>query len=458
MRTISFGLAARLFLAILALFVVSVRAAPALATADEAKTHFERGVSLFEDRNFDGALAEFQKSFELKPTPAALQNIAVCQKSLHRYTDAIGTLEAMLRDFGQQLSFDDKKAAEDAIREMKNLLGSLVLVVKPPAARVTVDDRAVAAEQRSRGVLLPSGEHRVVAEAEGHKRFEQIVKIVSGESKTIAVDLEQQKGMLWIRAGDSQAAIVIDGKQVGYEEWQGPVEAKTHEVVVFTDKLRHRATVAVQEGQITELEVKLTATDVPPPYEPGLPEYVPPPSQRGLYGHLTVAGGRSDLPGGLLTDNTKIEKASAFGALGLSFGYRFTSTWAAEAVLSSGSTKVTTCDVECTPGATRHEYDVSSTHVGANGRITTTGRKFRIFGTLGLGLAAHSASSGDAKKNGNGAYGLMGGGVELNFGHFLTSAGLMLSTEGIGNVAPPSATAKSMGLGLLELRLGYGQW
>jgi hypothetical protein len=458
MRKIPFGLVARVFLAVLALLVVLVRPGPAIAAPDEAKTHFERGVSLFEDRSFDGALVEFQKSFELKPTPAALQNIAVCQKSLHRYTDAIATLEKMVQDFGAQLSPEDKKAAQDAVREMTNLLGTVVLRVTPPDARVTLDDRAVDESERKSGVRVSSGEHRVVAEAQGRKRFEQIVKIVSGENKTIAVDLEQQKGMLWIRAGDSQAAIVLDGKQVGYEEWKGPVDAKSHDVVVFTDKLRHRATVTVQEGQIAELDVKLTATDAPPAYEPGLPEYVPPPSQRGWYGAVSLAGGRSDLPGGVLTDNTKIEKATTFGAIGFALGYRFTSTWAAEAVLNSGTSKITTCDVECTPTAVRREYDVSSTHVGANGRITTTGRKFRIFGTLGFGLAAHGVSGSDMKKNGSGAYGLLGGGAELNFGHVLTSAGLMLSTESIGSIAPPSATDKSMGLGVLELRLGYGQW
>ena len=67
--------------------------------ADEAKRHFTNGVHLFEDRNFAGALVEFEASFKQNPTAAALQNIAVCQKGLFRYADAIATLERMLRDF-----------------------------------------------------------------------------------------------------------------------------------------------------------------------------------------------------------------------------------------------------------------------------------------------------------------------------------------------------------------------
>jgi len=53
-------------------------------------------VHLFEDRNFAGALVEFEASFKQNPTAAALQNIAVCQKGLFRYADANATLERML--------------------------------------------------------------------------------------------------------------------------------------------------------------------------------------------------------------------------------------------------------------------------------------------------------------------------------------------------------------------------
>jgi len=69
------------------------------AAPDEAKRHFTNGVHLFEDRNFAGALVEFEASFQQNPTAAALQNIAVCQKGLFRYADAISTLERMLREF-----------------------------------------------------------------------------------------------------------------------------------------------------------------------------------------------------------------------------------------------------------------------------------------------------------------------------------------------------------------------
>jgi hypothetical protein len=87
--------------------------------ADDAKRHFTNGVHLFEDRNFAGALVEFEASYQKNPTAVALQNIAVCQKGLFRYADAISTLERMLRDFATQLSLEDKKAAEDAIRDAR---------------------------------------------------------------------------------------------------------------------------------------------------------------------------------------------------------------------------------------------------------------------------------------------------------------------------------------------------
>jgi Tfp pilus assembly protein PilF len=44
------------------------------ATRDAGK-HFQRGVALFNEADYAGALAEFKKAYELAPNPAVLYNI-----------------------------------------------------------------------------------------------------------------------------------------------------------------------------------------------------------------------------------------------------------------------------------------------------------------------------------------------------------------------------------------------
>src|SRR4051812_1169364 len=147
-------------------------AAPARADngTDEAKRHFTNGVHLFEDRNFAGALVEFEASFQQNPMAAALQNIAVCQKGLFRYGEAIATLERMLREFVSQFSVDDKKAAEEVIKEMSALLGTIVLQVTPVDAKVSINEGLLAGDAMKSSVRLAAGEYRLAAEAFGYAR------------------------------------------------------------------------------------------------------------------------------------------------------------------------------------------------------------------------------------------------------------------------------------------------
>ena len=178
---------------------------------------------LFEDRNFAGALVEFEASYQQNPTAVALQNIAVCQKGLFRYAEAISTLERMLQAFKAQLSPEDKKAAEEAIRDMNALLGTVVLKITPPDARVSVNDSTLSPEALKSPVRLAAGEYRVVAEAPGYARQERMLRVVSGQvDLPLTIALTPLSGTLAIHAHDSQAAIAIDGAPGRLRRMEGP--------------------------------------------------------------------------------------------------------------------------------------------------------------------------------------------------------------------------------------------
>ncbi len=446
--------------------IVLVRPARAEGS-DEAKRHFTNGVHLFEDRNFAGALVEFEASFQQNPTAAALQNIAVCQKGLFRYAEAIATLERMLRDFAAQLSADDKRAAEDAIREMSALLGTIVLQVTPADARVVINDSQLWPEAMKAPVRLAAGEYRVAAEAPGYVRQERVVTVVSGQKdRPVVISLAPLSGTLVVRTHDSDAAIALDGVQVGYDEWKGPVSAGSHEVYVYTSKLRHKSSVVAYAGQTTEFDAKLTPADAVPVDQPlppnGPPPYVPP-SQRGIFGFLVFGADSqgSTSPTGL--NQNKSRTGGTFGAL--TFGYRFSSGFAAEFQAETSDHNIGAClnaGQSACPAVTGH-YQLHSSRVGPAVRLMTSGRKGRFVGTIGLGAAVHTLTlDAQLKVNGEkdvssvGSYIQLVGGYELNLGHFLFDAGLRL----VGESADETKTGgvKNTGSVGLELRIGYGQW
>ena len=67
-------------------------AAPDPAVLEEAKRHFAQGVALYNDGNYNAALAEFEAAYRVRPSPGVLDNIGLTQKGLVRYNDAIASL------------------------------------------------------------------------------------------------------------------------------------------------------------------------------------------------------------------------------------------------------------------------------------------------------------------------------------------------------------------------------
>jgi hypothetical protein len=91
----------------------------------------------------------------------------------------------------------------------------------------------------------------------------------------------------------------------------------------------------------------------------------------------------------------------------------------------------------------------------------SSGKKSRFVGTVGIGAAIHDIKYDDALKTGRtnqtapGSFLQIGGGYELNLGHFLVDAGLNLTAE---TADEQKVGVKNMGHVGLELRVGYGQW
>ncbi len=460
MKPRSLGLFVFAVLATLSVLAPSARA----QSPDEAKRHFTNGVHLFEDRNFAGALVEFEASFKQNPTAAALQNIAVCQKGLFRYADAIATLERMLHDFGPQLSAEDKKAAEDAMREMSALIGTIVVKVTPSDARVSINDAPLAPEAVKNPVKLAAGEYRITAEAPGFARQEQRVNVVSGQKDgQITITLIPLSGAITVHAQDSQAAIALDGTLVGYDEWKGPASAGSHEVYVYTSTQRHKSTVVVYAGQTTELSAKLTAQDAIPAGQAagpnGLPPYVPP-SQHGIYGFIVFG---VDTMGSAAPHNLNQEKQRSTGGTGgIAFGYRFSTGFAAEFDAYTTQHTIRAClPVASSCPLAQGTYTIASAHVGPAIRLMTNGPKSRLVGTIGVGAAVQSVTYNDTFKKAGlsdessvGSFLFLGGAYEYNLGHFLLDAGLSL----VGESGDAQKGIKSSGAFGLDFRVGYGQW
>ena len=64
----------------------------ARAQGDPYKSHMDNGVRLYSDHNYPAAVVEFQAAYEARPNANPLVNIALCNKEMFHYTQAITAL------------------------------------------------------------------------------------------------------------------------------------------------------------------------------------------------------------------------------------------------------------------------------------------------------------------------------------------------------------------------------
>jgi hypothetical protein len=174
---------------------VAVIATPAAAWAqgDAYKQHMDNGVKLFHDQNYPAAITEFRAAYEARPSPNPLVNIALCEKAVFHYPRAIAALEAAIAKHGDAMDPGDKKAAEEAITEMRGLLGTVTVTVAPQHATVVVDGEELPPGAAHKPIPLGPGAHKIEARAEGFAAGEQSVTVTSGKAAQVTFTLVADK-------------------------------------------------------------------------------------------------------------------------------------------------------------------------------------------------------------------------------------------------------------------------
>src|SRR5580658_10417014 len=104
---------------------VSLGAAPCRAdgvTADtaihEASIHFDRGVKLFQDQDWRGALIEFERAYAVSPNYRVLYNIGQCRHQLRDYAGALEAFQKYLTQGDAHLTAERRKQVQANIDEL----------------------------------------------------------------------------------------------------------------------------------------------------------------------------------------------------------------------------------------------------------------------------------------------------------------------------------------------------
>jgi hypothetical protein len=247
---------------IAALLVLTVGVARAAGEMEEAKRHFAQGVALYNDGNYNAALAEFEAAYKLKKSPGVLYNIGLTQKALFRYNEAIASLTEY-QQLEKKLTPERKSEIKNLISEMQALLATVTFNVTPEGATILLDGRTLGqAPLKPQGIA--AGNHVIEATADGYKpgRKELIVSAGVPVTVNLALEVIPKSGRAHIASNQPMSSIKIDDKDMGMAPLDVELPLGGHTLEVSAKGYQpYRSELVVAGGQMRTVNVIL---ELPP--------------------------------------------------------------------------------------------------------------------------------------------------------------------------------------------------
>ncbi|MBK8255377.1 MAG: PEGA domain-containing protein [Polyangiaceae bacterium] len=266
---------------------------PTAAEKQEARSHFEKGLTLMGEEAWAAALAEFLLSLDLYATRNALINAGACYQKLQRFDDALDAYERLMRTY-PNLPADDKALAQKAITELRARVGTFDVVGGEPGATIVVSGQTRGELPLVAPLRAGAGSHVIRVFKEGFEPFETRVDLAGGQTARIDVKLVPlaASGRLKVsEVGGRAVEVVVDNIAMGNAPWDGLVSVGSHVVLLREPGGRGRigtqpVSAAVKTGEVTTLSLRAEDLDSALRIEPR------PPGARVFINGVDVGGGQ----------------------------------------------------------------------------------------------------------------------------------------------------------------------
>ncbi|MFT3771378.1 MAG: tetratricopeptide repeat protein [Minicystis sp.] len=186
----------------------------------EADRHFKRGVELYNEGDFNAALIEFRRAYELDPRYQALYNIGETYYQLQDYANALRTLDKYLKEGGAQISEARREEVQKEIDKLRTRVATVEVATRAPGVDIAVDDVVVGRTPLAGPLTVSAGRRKITATRPGKPPVSQVIEVAGGDTKKIAIevpdDAEEEKPRSvpvapWVVTGVLTAGAVVTG-------------------------------------------------------------------------------------------------------------------------------------------------------------------------------------------------------------------------------------------------------
>jgi hypothetical protein len=166
----------------------------------EATTRFERGLALFDDGDFDAALVEFIRAYDLSPTYKILYNIAKIERVKNDYSSALTHFERYLSEGGGEIPADRREEVEKEIKVLKDRVAEVSIKANVDGAAVYVDGTPVCGARMvdptctgttplKSPVVINPGTRKITATKRGYQDAATQITVAGGDKNLVKLDL-----------------------------------------------------------------------------------------------------------------------------------------------------------------------------------------------------------------------------------------------------------------------------
>jgi hypothetical protein len=163
---------------------------------DIARTYAD-AVEMYQAKRYDEALPLFRGAYDASRSPNARLFIARCLRELGDLPAAYEEMKATVDESTAKAAQDNKYAPtrDSAAAELAMLeprVGKLIVAIAdlPADTKVRINLKEVDAERLGRPIAVNPGSSSLVIEAPGKQRVERSVDVPAGETRTVALVLE----------------------------------------------------------------------------------------------------------------------------------------------------------------------------------------------------------------------------------------------------------------------------
>jgi tetratricopeptide (TPR) repeat protein len=155
----------------------------------EASERFQRGVKLYKALDFEAALVEFKRAYELDPNYRVLYNLGQTSRELKDYAAALVAYERYLEEGGAQIQGPRRKEVEKALEELRQRVGTVTFSIDVEGAEVFIDDVAIGVSPIQRALTVNVGQRIFSATKMGHAPARRAIEIAGRDSVEIKLEL-----------------------------------------------------------------------------------------------------------------------------------------------------------------------------------------------------------------------------------------------------------------------------